>query len=139
MLGGAASGIIKRKNVIIGIIGYRTCPVCHVCQGSYLRFAGLFVLFSTLYMLLAADADQRKIKSAAIRCHCRGQASSSMSPERLHLKVSKDLKGIGPAIASLCTVLTLTHSHHLTSMIICKWMDGEKKKNRKTQDRKIDR
>lgn len=30
-------------------------------------FAGLFVLFSTLYMLLAADADQRKIKSAAIR------------------------------------------------------------------------
>ena len=30
-------------------------------------FCGLFVLGSTLYMLLAADADQRKIKSASIR------------------------------------------------------------------------
>eukprot|EP00438_Fugacium_kawagutii_P025531 Skav228458 [mRNA] locus=scaffold1058:238869:253305:- [translate_table: standard] len=31
------------------------------------QFAGVFVLLSTLYMLLAADADQRKIKSASIR------------------------------------------------------------------------
>ena len=102
--------------------------MCHVCQGSYLRFAGLFVLFSTLYMLLAADADQRKIKSAAIRCHCRGQASPSMSPERLHLKVSKDLKGIGPAIASLCTA----HTHALISSHIHDHLqrDGWRKKIR---------
>ena len=34
---------------------------------SSLRFCGLFVLTTTLWMLLAADADQRKIKSASIR------------------------------------------------------------------------
>ncbi|CAK8997181.1 Peptidyl-prolyl cis-trans isomerase C (PPIase C) (Parvulin) (Rotamase C) [Durusdinium trenchii] len=33
----------------------------------FIVFCGLFVLSTTLFMLLRADADQRKIKSAAIR------------------------------------------------------------------------